>query len=172
MKDGVVHQCAGPLEIYHRPANRFVAGFLGTPPMNFFAGRLIDEAGRLLFDEGTAKLPVPAWAAPALRERPAGSADVVMGVRPEALVLPRPGDSGAAAAASLPMKLWLVQPLGAKMDVYLSTARHERIVAHVDARPGLGVGATLPVAIDMDRVHFFEPGEVGLTIASHDVPPS
>jgi multiple sugar transport system ATP-binding protein len=115
---------------------------------------------------------VPAWAAPALRERPAGSADVVMGVRPEALVLPRPDDSGAAAAASLPMKLWLVQPLGAKMDVYLSTARHDRIVAHVDARPGLGVGATLPVAIDMDRVHFFEPGEVGLTIASHDVPPS
>ena len=72
MKDGVVHQCAGPLEIYHRPANRFVAGFLGTPPMNFFAGRLIDETGLLFFDEGTAKLPVPAWAVPALRERPAG----------------------------------------------------------------------------------------------------
>ena len=172
MKDGVVHQCAGPLEIYHRPANRFVAGFLGTPPMNFFAGRLIDEAGRLLFDEGTAKLPVPAWAASALRERQPGSADVVMGVRPEALVLPRSDDSAASAAASLPMRLWLVQPLGAKMDVYLSTARHERIVAHVDARPGLGVGATLPVAIDMDRVHFFEPGDAGRAIASHDGPAS
>jgi hypothetical protein len=70
------------------------------------------------------------------------------------------------------MKLWLLQPLGAKMDVYLSTARHERIVAHVDARAGLGVGATLPVAIDMDRVHFFEPGEAGRTVASHDVPPA
>jgi multiple sugar transport system ATP-binding protein len=109
---------------------------------------------------------------PALRERPAGNPDLVMGVRPEALVLPRPGDTGAAAAASLPMKLWLVQPLGAKMDIYLATARHERIVAHVDARAGLGVGATLPVAIDMDRVHFFEPGETGRAIASRDVPPA
>jgi multiple sugar transport system ATP-binding protein len=172
MKDGVVHQCAGPLEIYHRPANRFVAGFLGTPPMNFFAGRLVDQAGRLFFDEGTARLPVPAWAAPALRDRPVGSADLVMGVRPESLILPRPGDSGAAAAANLPMKLWLAQPLGAKMDVYLSTARHERIVAHVDARTGLTVGATLPVVLDMDRVHFFEPGEAGRTIASRDVPPA
>jgi len=172
MKDGVVHQCAGPLEIYHRPANRFVAGFLGTPPMNFLAGRLVDEAGQLLFDEGTAKLPVPAWAAPALRERPAGNPDLVMGVRPEALILPRPGDSGAKNAVTVPMKLWLLQPLGAKMDVYLSTARHERIVAHVDARAGWSVGVTLPVAIDMDRVHFFEPGETGRTIASRDVPPS
>jgi len=172
MKDGVVHQCAGPLEIYHRPANRFVAGFLGTPPMNFFTGRLIDEAGQLFFDEGTAKLPVPAWAAPALREQQVANPELVMGVRPEAIILPRPGDPAAAGATSLPMKLWLLQPLGAKMDVYLSTARHERIVAHVDARGGLGVGATLPVAIDMDRVHFFEPGESGRTIASHDVPPS
>ena len=172
MKDGVIHQCAGPLEIYHRPANRFVAGFLGTPPMNFFTGRLVEESGRLLFDEGTAKLPVPAWALPALRARPAGSPDLVMGVRPEALVFARPGDSGTAATVILPMKLWLVQPLGAKMDVYLSTAQHERIVAHVDARPGLGVGTTLPVALDMDRAHFFEPGEAGRALASRDVPPA
>jgi len=172
MKDGVVHQCAGPLEIYHRPANRFVAGFLGTPPMNFLTGRLIDEAGRLFFDEGTAKLPVPVWAAPALREHATASRELVMGVRPEAVILPRPGESAAAAAVSLPMKLWLLQPLGAKMDVYLSTSRHERIVAHVDAHGGLGVGATLPVVLDMDRVHFFEPGEAGRSLASHDVPPA
>jgi multiple sugar transport system ATP-binding protein len=172
MKDGVVHQCAGPLEIYHRPANRFVAGFLGTPPMNFLSGRLVDEGGQLFFDEGTAKLPVPAWAAPGLRARAAGDADVVMGVRPEALGLPRTGDGAAASAVTLSMKLWLLQPLGATMDVYLSTARHERIVAHVDARAGLGVGTTVPVVLDMDRVHFFEPGEAGRAIASRDFPPA
>src|SRR6202142_1587034 len=65
MKDGVIQQCARALEIYHRPCNRFVAGFLGTPPMNFFEGRLVEEGGRLYFDEGSGKLPVPAWAAPA-----------------------------------------------------------------------------------------------------------
>jgi hypothetical protein len=62
------------------------------------------------------------------------------------------------------MKVWLVQPLGATMDVYLSTASHERIVAHVEATAGLSVGTTLPVTIDMDRVHFFEPGEMGRAI--------
>ena len=72
MKDGVVQQCASALDIYHHPANRFVAGFLGTPPMNFFEGRLVDEGGRLWFDEGTGRLPVPARAAEALRARAGG----------------------------------------------------------------------------------------------------
>src|SRR4029077_2258059 len=67
MKDGVVQQCAGALDIYHHPANRFVAGFLGTPPMNFFEGRLVAQNGRLWFDEGTGKLPIPARAAAALQ---------------------------------------------------------------------------------------------------------
>src|SRR4051794_24038903 len=71
MNRGVVQQCANALAIYHHPANRFVAGFLGTPPMNFFEGRLVDEAGRLWFDEGTGRLPVPARAAAVLRDRPA-----------------------------------------------------------------------------------------------------
>jgi ABC-type sugar transport system ATPase subunit len=113
---------------------------------------------------------VPAWAAVALRDRSAGNPELVMGVRPEAIIIPRPNDSVAADAVTLPMKLWLVQPLGAKMDVYLATARHERIVAHVDARAGLGVGENWPVVLDMDRVHFFEPGEAGRTIASRDFP--
>jgi multiple sugar transport system ATP-binding protein len=164
MKDGVVQQCAGPLEIYHRPVNRFVAGFLGTPPMNFLGGRLVDEQGKLFFDEGTAKLPVPAWAAPALRQRQAASPDLVLGVRPEILVLPRHDSPTKTNGVSVPMKVWLVQPLGATMDVYLSTASHERIVAHVEATAGLSVGTTLPVTIDMDRVHFFEPGEMGRAI--------
>ena len=69
MKDGVMQQCASALDIYHHPANRFVAGFIGTPPMNFFEGRLVDEGGRLWFDEGTGRLPVPARATSALRAR-------------------------------------------------------------------------------------------------------
>src|SRR5664279_3233185 len=78
MKDGVIQQCAGPLEIYHRPVNRFVAGLLGTPPMNFLTGRLIDERGHLFFDEGTAKLPLPSWATPALRQHLAASPDLIL----------------------------------------------------------------------------------------------
>jgi multiple sugar transport system ATP-binding protein len=167
MKDGVVQQCAGALDIYHRPANRFVAGFLGTPPMNFFEGRLIEEGGRLWFDEGTGRLPVPARAAAALGARAAESPGIVLGVRPEA-VAPASIARFAAGGAELAMKVWLVQPLGAKMDVYLQTERHARIVAHVDATVGgatPAVGETLPIAVDMERAHFFAPGDDGNALA-------
>ena len=169
MKDGYVQQCASALEIYRRPANRFVAGFLGTPPMNFFEGRVVDEGGRLWFDEGTGKLHVPARAAEALRARAAAGGDVVMGVRPEALALGGAGAGAGPGGATLAMKVWLVQPLGAKMDVYLQTERHARIVAHVDASAegaaGPAVGDTLLATVDMNRAHFFEPGENGAALA-------
>ena len=167
MKDGYVQQCASALEIYRRPANRFVAGFLGTPPMNFFEGRVVDEGGRLWFDEGTGKLPVPARAAEALRARAAAGGDVVMGVRPEALALR--GAGAGPGGATLAMKVWLVQPLGAKMDVYLQTERHARIVAHVDASAEgaatPAVGDTVLATVDMERAHFFEPGDNGAALA-------
>jgi len=169
MKDGVVPQCASALDIYHHPANRFVAGFLGTPPMNFFDGRLVDEGGRLWFDEGTGRLPVPARVTAALRARAVEAPNVVLGIRPEALA---PAGSARFAAAgpslALKMKVWLVQPLGATMDVYLQTERHERIIAHVDASPeatGPGVGDNLEIAVDMERAHFFAPGELGIALA-------
>jgi multiple sugar transport system ATP-binding protein len=162
-----VQQCANALDIYHHPANRFVAGFLGTPPMNFFEGRLVDEAGRLWFDEGTGRLPVPARAASALRERAASSAGVVLGVRPEALA-PASSARFGAAGSQLAMKVWLVQPLGATMDVYLQTPRHGHVVAHVDASAdgaAPSVGDTLPIAVDMERAHFFAPGDDGIALA-------
>jgi multiple sugar transport system ATP-binding protein len=161
MKDGVVQQCAAPLDIYHRPANRFVAGFLGSPPMNFFEGRLVEENGRLSFDEGTAKLAVPTRMAEPLRRR-AGS-EVVLGLRPEAIA---PADRAhfSPADVQLPMKVWLVQPLGSQMDVYLATAEHPRIIAHIEAFAGLTVGDSLPFAVAMTRAHFFEPGENGAAI--------
>ena len=169
MKDGYVQQCASALEIYRRPANRFVAGFIGSPPMNFFEGRVVDEGGRLWFDEGTGKLPVPARAAEALRAGAAAGGDVVMGVRPEALALGGAGAGAGPGGATLAMKVWLVQPLGAKMDVYLQTERHARIVAHVDASAegaaGPAVGDTLLATVDMNRAHFFEPGENGAALA-------
>ncbi|HZU82586.1 MAG TPA: sn-glycerol-3-phosphate ABC transporter ATP-binding protein UgpC [Polyangiaceae bacterium] len=164
MKDGVTQQCASALEIYHHPANRFVAGFLGSPPMNFLEGRVVEQGQKLLFDEGSGVLPIPDWAAGALRERV--GRDVTLGVRPEGL---SDGKRARFETADnvLPMKVWLVQPLGAAMHVHLATSRHAQIVAHiaqVDASTDFAVGDTVPIYVDLSRVHFFEPGELGKSL--------
>lgn len=162
MHQGVVQQCAGALEIYHHPANRYVAGFLGSPPMNFFTGRVAEEDGKLYFDEGTGRLAVADWACEQLR--PHIGREVVMGVRPELIADSRHARFKTEGNA-LPMRITLVQPLGHKMDVSLATDRHAKTVAHVDAFAGVQVGDTLHMYFDMSRVHFFEPGEIGPRLA-------
>jgi ABC-type sugar transport system ATPase subunit len=89
---------------------------------------------------------------------------VVLGVRPEAL-----SDKTHARFQTednqLTMQVTLVQPLGHKMDVYLSTERHPRAVAQIDSYADVRRGESLPVFFDMSRVHFFEPGENGRKLA-------
>ncbi len=162
MKDGLTQQVGSALSIYNHPLNRFVGSFLGSPPMNFFTGKLVEAAGRLCFDEGTGKLPVADWARAELLPRV--GQEVVLGVRPEAM-----SDKAHARFQTednqLSMNVTLVQPLGHKMDVYLSTERHPRAVAQIDSYANVQRGESLPVFFDMSRVHFFEPGENGRNLA-------
>jgi hypothetical protein len=90
-----------------------------------------------------------------------------MGVRPEAMS-DRASARFATAENALSMRVALIQPLGDKMDVVLVTARHPHSVAHVDAHAGIRVGETLPIFLDMDRVHFFASGAVGERIATRN----
>src|SRR4051812_21155462 len=141
MKDGITQQVGAALEIYHHPINRFVASFLGSPPMNFFTGKIVEANGRLCFDEGNGQLPIADWARAELKSH-VGRA-VVMGVRPEALA-----DKAHARFPTednrLDMTVTLVQPLGHKMDVYLSTAHHPRAIAQIDSYAGVQAGETMP----------------------------
>ena len=166
MKDGLIQQSGGALEIYQRPVNRFVAGFLGSPPMNFLSGKVADEDGKLWFDEGSGKLPVPDWAKAELAAfvgKP-----VVLGVRPEALCDPE--HARFSTEAGLDFRVTLVQPLGDKMDVTLATDAHPRVVAHLDAFSGVQAGQPLRMFFDLSRVHFFEPGDEGKRIATAQRP--
>jgi multiple sugar transport system ATP-binding protein len=164
MKDGFVQQVGTALEIYHQPKNRFVGGFLGSPPMNFFEGTIVRDNERLWFDEGSGRLPVPAWAQKAFEGRVGGR--VTLGVRPEAM-----SDRATARFETsdnlLRMRVLLVQPLGDRKDVYLSTPSHERSVALVDAYAEFVTGESLDVFFDMARVHFFETGEVGEAVVAN-----
>jgi multiple sugar transport system ATP-binding protein len=164
MKDGLIQQAGGALEIYQKPVNRFVASFLGSPPMNFLSGRIVEEGGRLFFDEGSGKLPVPGWAKAELASRV--GQELVLGVRPEALA-DKEHARFATDEGGLEFRVTLVQPLGDKMDVYLATDHHPHVVAHLDAFSGVQAGQRLTMYLDLSRVHFFEPGENGKRLATN-----
>jgi multiple sugar transport system ATP-binding protein len=154
MKDGIVHQVGTPYEVYEHPANRFVAGFVGTPPMNFFEGRLVRDGERLFFDEGDNRLAVSA----AHRDRLATFAGqpITLGIRPEAL-----SPATDQADAVLAVQVAVVEPLGDRADIYCGTPRHPHIVSRVDARTRVAEGQPARLAVDMARAHFFAPGENG-----------
>ena len=158
MKDGVAQQIGSAGDIYHDPANRFVAGFLGSPSMNFLEGRLVKDGDRLLFDEGTGQLPVPDRARAQLEEH--AGRTVVMGIRPE-LMSDQESAHFKTNGNSLSMTVRQVQMLGDCLHVFLSTDNHERVVASVDGYAQLKAKETLPIYFDMSRAHFFAADDEG-----------
>jgi multiple sugar transport system ATP-binding protein len=168
MKDGAVQQCAPPLEVYERPANRFVASFVGTPPMSFLDGRVVRRDGKLAFDEGRTLLPLSGRQADLLEDRV--DRPMAMGIRPDAFSVDAPagaaGVSQASEVARLGVRITLVEPLGDRKDITMTTAAGKRLVARVDARVSVFEGQELQMFIDMNRVHHFEPGEMGVNVTA------
>lgn len=158
MKDGLIQQVGSARQIYHSPANRFVAGFLGSPSMNFLEGRLLAEGGGLVFDEGSGKLQVPE---PVARQLTAHAGrDVVLGVRPE-LLSDRQHARFSTDGNALDMVVRQVQMLGDCLHVYLSTGKHPKLVASVDGYAQLQAKDTVPIYVDMDRALFFAADAAG-----------
>jgi len=151
---GRIQQIGAPEEVYRHPVNRFVAGFLGGAPMNFLEGTIVDSGGRLRLDHAGAQLDVPDWAVRDLRAMV--GTRVVLGVRPESLrVEPIEGQT----ENTLNVTVDLVEPLGDKTDVHLSTEHHPRILARLDGRVDVRRETLRRVYVDLDRVHFFEPDD-------------
>jgi multiple sugar transport system ATP-binding protein len=163
MRDGLVQHCGAPLEVYDGPANRFVAGFVGTPPMNFFDGHLVGQNGSMYFDEGGFRIRLRDEQAVMLRDWVGKS--VVLGVRPEAMSRRTEGRFGGAENA-IPVQVVVVEPLGEKMDIHATTQRHPQIVARIDADRDLEAGARIDLRLDMSKVHVFEPGDEGRNLTA------
>lgn len=154
MKDGVVQQVDTPLHIYDSPANMFVGGFIGTPPMNFFRGMLVQEGSSLLFDEGTFKIALPeAWIDKA---RSYQGKEVAFGIRPEDIGSP------AAEAESkghrIDATVEVVEPMGSETVLTLTTGRHS-FIARVDAHRKATVGDKTQLALLLRKAHLFESGD-------------
>jgi multiple sugar transport system ATP-binding protein len=160
---GVVQQFDTALRLYQCPRNRFVAGFLGSPPMNFLAGTLELQANDLYFNEGSGCIQVPHALKPALLAYVNES--VVLGVRPEAMSI----ESHARFAMgnhALRADVTLVQPLGDRMNVHLATSQHPKLVAQLESTAPVQMGAPLMIHFDPQRIHFFAPGEYGKNLTA------
>jgi len=162
MRDGVIHQCAAPLEVYERPVNRFVAGFVGTPSMNFFEGKVLSENGDLFFDEGSSKLKLPRRLHDVLAGRV--GRQMVLGIRPSGLAC-KPEGKLAGSGNVMRVTISVVETLGDKMDLHVQTTAHDRIVCRVELDRALKDGIELLVYVNMDQVHVFEPGDEGVNVS-------
>jgi len=151
MKDGVLQQCDRPETVYTRPANKFVAGFIGSPPMNFLDAKVIRN-GKLMVDAGELKFPLPdSHPAKALTGK-----QVTVGIRPEAIF-----DSECASSVqktpdnSFKAQVDVLEPLGHEYVAYLSVGGHN-IVATIDTATRIKEGQTAEFLVKLDELHVFD----------------
>jgi len=153
MKSGEVLQFDTPLNVYNNPVNKFVAGFIGSPPMNFMTGVIVKKNGALYFDEGSFQVKILEQ----MYDRLAGHVDrqVIFGVRPEN-IYDKLFASYATPDNTLNALCDVVETMGSENHVYLSTNKHV-MVAVVEASNNPPVGSMVEVVFDMEKVHFFDP---------------
>ncbi|MFW5994836.1 MAG: ABC transporter ATP-binding protein [Spirochaetia bacterium] len=149
MKDGLIQQIGDPLTLYNHPVNRFVAGFIGSPPMNFMSVKVEEEGGKIYAVEDNFRIQID----PRLAEltKPYAGKDMVFGVRPEDLKYnPNAKDDTCVTGT-----VEVVEPLGADTHLYVNTGTHS-IITRVDPSTKLEVGDEVRFTPDFDRVTMFD----------------
>ena len=152
MRDGLLQQCDVPETVYNQPANKFVAGFIGSPPMNFIDATIVADGGDIFVDTGEFKLPLGAGhAAGAFVGKP-----VSLGIRPEA-IFDKNLDSHVKAtpANTIQSKVDVLEPLGPEYVAYLGCGKHN-LIATIDTGTRIKEGQTADFVIDLERIHIFD----------------
>ena len=153
MNKGVILQCADPMTVYDRPVNKFVASFIGSPPINFMTGRIIKKDRKYFFDEGKFQVKVLDAMCPKIAAY--SDQEVVMGIRSEDIY-----DKLFASEASLENTMRatceVVEPLGSEVYLYLSSGKHN-FIARVGAHDRPDINRDMDLVFDMSKVHFFDP---------------
>ncbi len=161
MKDGVVQQIDTPANLYQKPCNLFVAGFIGSPQMNFLDGKL--NADCTSIQVNGASLQIPPAKVKALADGGYANKEVILGIRPEDI-----HDSqifiDTASNAVIEAKISVYELLGAEVYLYFDYAGTQ-VTARVDPRTTARGGDTVKFAFDMEKAHFFDK-DTELTIAN------
>ena len=151
MKDGRIHQIDMPLSLYNDPVNQFVAGFIGSPSMNFISGRLVANGGGMVFDEENIQVQLPASYSDSLRDHL--DREVTLGIRPEHI---HDRDTiRDAETAEIEARVEVVEPTGSEVLLYLTTGKTS-FVARIDPQHMPVVGQEVKLAVEIDKVHFFD----------------
>jgi len=148
MNKGVLQQVDTPQNVYEHPANIFVAGFIGSPAMNFFPGRLVTEDGHLLVDVGDFRVELPGRLGEAVRAVAPGP-EVVLGVRPEHIRL------SGSAGQGIRCRVEVVEPLGSETLVHVTSGRHTW-TAWLPGMLGVEPGMNLALEFEAERLHLFD----------------
>ena len=153
MNKAIIQQVADPLTIYDHPANKFVASFIGSPPMNFLKGRIVRSQQDLFFADGTMRLRVVDEMAARLlayENKP-----VIFGIRPEDLY-DKLFITDAPTDCIMTSSVELVEPLGAEVYLHLRTGEHS-LIARVGPHDRPEVNQDIDLVFDMGKAHFFDP---------------
>jgi len=148
MKDGRVQQIGAPLYMYNHPENKFVAGFIGSPPMNFLTVKVEEDGGVVTLDEGSFKIKPDASHVDYLKKY--NGKEIYFGIRPEDMNFVE-----ADAPNSFSVKVTVVEPLGADIHLWLNTGT-QPLVARTEPNHVFKVNDTVKFAPRMDKARYFD----------------
>ncbi len=152
MRDGKIQQCADPITVYDKPANRFVASFIGSPPINFLEGRIIKRERKYYFDEGKFQVKIVEDMIPKIS--PYEGREIIFGIRAED-IYDKLFVSQASPDNTIQAVCEVVEPMGSEVYLYLNTGRHN-FIARVGAHDRPEVNRDMDLVFDMSKVHFFD----------------
>jgi multiple sugar transport system ATP-binding protein len=152
MNKGIIQQCSDPMTVYDQPVNKFVASFIGSPPINFMTGRIVKKDRKFFFDEGKFQVKLLDGMYPKIL--PYVGQEIVMGIRSED-IYDKLFASEASPENTVRATCEVVEPLGSEVYLYLSTGKHN-FIARVGAHDRPDVNRDMDLVFDMSKVHFFD----------------
>lgn len=154
MRDGVLQQADSPTNLYDHPGNVFVAGFIGSPSMNFFSGSITGTADEMYLDSGSVRLRIPQSQAQQLGAGNIGK-EVIFGIRPEDIHHPqyKPGGVNEQLVEST---VDVTEMMGNEIFVYMMTGDEQSYIARVDPRAHMRSGDKVQMSFNTDKLHIFD----------------
>ena len=158
MKDGFIQQVGTPTEVFDMPANLFVGEFIGAPKMNTFKTQLICEGGKYYITPYGAKIEVDGKKAEELKARGIASREVILGVRPEHIVLADPSNP-----AAIPCNIVVTEMMGSELHIHAVEPNGDKLIVRIptirltdEERKSLVYGSTIYITFEGKVMHFFD----------------